>query len=702
MEWSKKVFPLLLGCSIATVFLSQGIKAEKIACNNRNGLTFERFYFQNQENVPEENRTRLHMNPGALLQLPDRGYLIGGSYRQDRRLDSNRSIDAWLMRVDARGKLKWSKVFWHPNKKACCAEEGFHDLIATAPNRYVAVGNILSLSEDNRHRVPMLIQINKGGKVLWKKYLNTPYDEHAPSLLIQSITPIGNGEFVGVGSAPLRFWDDEHHFYYYKTFSWMVRIRGDGEVIASKVFRNNALVDKYGWGGDFYASAVKNGYLYMLGSILDPENSVPQLLLIKSDLDGNIVWAKTIRQKIDQDEGGIWWQVGNGIVATPDGLLLSMVAYWLDPHGGEAGPYHYLLSIDESGDLHSAVWYGEVGNAYGYSKDFRIKNLKKGPRGRYFYRRGYLQPVAMKIRKDGTPVKGYYSLSRGPNDLWWGSHITPTQDGAIAVADSPDYIDGIPAAVRLFKYRKDGKGAWMLPDEFYNYKVPELPKVQNILDKIETETMEGFYPDNVELVSASKIRVRKSSAIVTERQGLLSNEGLHLPNKGRFLFRETNRTDIIDGTEYKRYLLKYRGKITAIYVNNYYVDEKGRKIPGGYPQRFYTKIYKDDDIGDNTSPRYINNMYVEKNWGGNNIYVGPVGRELDPKKISPFWVKKNKFIKLWFRNGILPSWADGLYITILNGNKDATVLRYDRETKRTVLIKRPCTKQHKDKSLPSE
>jgi len=389
-------------------------------------------------------------------------------------------------------------------------------------------------------------------------------------------------------------------------------------------------------------------------------------LLVKIDLYGNLIWAKEYNRKAE----GVSFVYDRtlGIIATPNGLMMN---YQVQT-GGYNGNWQEVdrLRVNEEGDILDAKYYG------GHTWYVYISSFQKTRDGNYLF--ASMPTGLLKIDANGTVLK---KLSNS-----YGGFVA-TRDNGAAILANESYRNW----ASLKKITRTGKSC--ADDNFWSDPL-EPPTPIDITDQMTVMTtgVDEAFAKKIALVQKSRIRVERTHPVRMAKNCLSSNEGLKLTHRNRFVFRDTGKTDIVDGAEHERFILKYKGRVTAILINPYYDDGKGHMHPGGYAYRFYTKVYFPGENGDNTAPKYVYFPWAYAGSGLNHIIVDGIDEERDPKLIDPFTMDGSA-LKLWMVDGWQSGSAKGYYITILNGKKDATVLKYDFTTKKTKLLKLPCNKK---------
>jgi len=133
--------------------------------------------------------------PRVIKQIPwDRGYIIAGvSGSVDGDVKSNKGRwDAWIVNLDANGKLRWEKSFGGSN-----LDKAF-SLTITKDKRYVFAGFTMSDDGDVKGKKEEMdgwvVKISRNGKLYWEECFSIGKGQS-----IESIVQLDNNQLVFVG-----------------------------------------------------------------------------------------------------------------------------------------------------------------------------------------------------------------------------------------------------------------------------------------------------------------------------------------------------------------------------------------------------------------------------------------------------------------------------------------------------------------------
>ena len=653
-----------------TFLLSSMAMGAKVNCNNK-GLMLESHYTVANPSDGVQAFTWVT----SLRQTGDGGYLLAGTINQDRNDSDVRGNDAWLMKVDPRGKRQWTKIFWQARKSEdplYARNEAFIDLLPLSTTRYIAIGDMWWRDEKNNFIPGVLLSaVKPTGQLIWKYYYRFNYGQDywgRPDLIFHTIAKTSDGNFVAVGNGAVRFWDEEHKAYYLRGMGILAKLSPQGKILWARAYNSSVPYDKLKDEGAEWklSSAVeREGYLYVLGTTFRHDDGYG-ILLLKVEENGDLLWSRRYHFTPD-DKYHTRSVMANGLVKTRTGVMAS-VAYEEEDAGGGALRWLHLINFDTEGTVLEAKRYFTTHHAIWSDPN----DLSPAGKGRYLWRAEYAGIGTLRVDVHGRALTNF-----------GGSLASiPTRDGG-ALLINKAWIPG-PELV-LDKTNRKGTTA---NQSYWNDPLP-LPSFEEASDRIERKEAYSAEVVDVPIVRKRGIHTGKGHRIKTWKTGLLSKEGTHPPRKHRYTLTDTEIDEDIDGHWLHRYTLDYRGKVTGIIVAPYFVDEKGRNIPfncaAGAPTfTFATRVTTSGYDGDNTFPKYVGCNLMDGR--ENTIYVGTI-RETDPKAIHPIRMNGKKK-RIWFPD--MRGSAKGYFISILNGRKDATVLRYDFDTNTTTLLKLPC------------
>lgn len=253
-------------------------------------------------------------SPGAIAALPEGGFIVWAAAS-----DEEGKINLWVFKVDLSGNLILEKQY----------RLGDYDHITAAAvtktGEYLAAGQ--SFSFDTFTWTPIAIKLDSRGSILWiKKYITGSTNDYITSI---NILEDGDILFSGYNSAD----------------GWLMKTGSRGDVLWQKSYNTNnedsitsvQITDDRGF--------LVTGTMKITGSIKDNH----QILLLKLDSQGNIMWNKTY--------GGAKSTMAEVLIETTDrGFLLGGTTDWF----GQGAADWLLLKLNSTGEI---IWQKTVGGS---------------------------------------------------------------------------------------------------------------------------------------------------------------------------------------------------------------------------------------------------------------------------------------------------------------------------------------------------
>jgi TolB-like protein len=252
----------------------------------------------------------------SVQQTSDGGYIVAGYTESFGAVGS----DVFLIKTDASGNVQWAKTYvgWY-NDYASSVQQ-------TSDGGYIVAGWTGPFGNEDA----FLIKTDANGNVLWAKtYGGTNLD------WAYSVQQTSDGGYIVAGGTRSfgAGWDD----------IILIKTDANGNVLWAKT---------YGGTGDDIAYSVQQtsdgGYI-VAGYTTSFGAGNRDIFLIKTDANGNVIWAKTY--------GGLDWDWASSVQQTSDGGYI--VAGWTLSFGA-GGTDVFLIKTDANGNIGSC---GIVGNA---------------------------------------------------------------------------------------------------------------------------------------------------------------------------------------------------------------------------------------------------------------------------------------------------------------------------------------------------
>jgi PKD repeat protein len=223
----------------------------------------------------------------SIKQTEDEGYIITGQVNPHSRW----ATYVWLIKTDSNGNIDWQKDFGDLNG-TCPAG---YSVQQTSDLGYILLGNQYNYEREVYDT--WLIKTNNVGDSLWTKkfFTNTINDDYGRSVLQTQ----DNGYIIsGYSSAPN-----------YNTNIFLIKTDDNGVVEWDKTFT------KFQKNECFSVQQTYDGGYFLTGQTY----SVPSanfIYLVKTDIDGNLLWDKEIANSILN-------YVGNGIQTSDNSFIIS-------------------------------------------------------------------------------------------------------------------------------------------------------------------------------------------------------------------------------------------------------------------------------------------------------------------------------------------------------------------------------------------
>jgi len=220
----------------------------------------------------------------AVHQTSDGGYIVAG----DTRSFGDGGGDAWLLRTDASGDSLWTKTYGGDEP------EYIESMQITSDDGYILTGATESSGSGDEEL--LLIRTDADGATLWTRV----YESEGGGMG-ESVQQTTDGGFIVAGSTNATL----------ETCNiWILKTDVVGDTLWSKVFEHDTLA----WPESI--QQVSGGGYVLTGWIFPPGQDKTDLLTIRTDSEGGIIWRKTFGEP-DGEEGG------NSILQTEDGGFLA-------------------------------------------------------------------------------------------------------------------------------------------------------------------------------------------------------------------------------------------------------------------------------------------------------------------------------------------------------------------------------------------
>ena len=220
----------------------------------------------------------------------------------------------WLSKITPSGATLWSYTY-----QICGASQPF-DLITLKNGGFALTGECVTPGNSSD---VMLIKFNDCGQIIWTKIFN-----YFPGDVAKSLAELDNGYFIVAGGTGR---NGIVSAYVIKTDSY-------GDTLWTKTYGNN--------GFEFFESVkvASDSFLVFTGYSYDTIQNNYNVYLVKTDLEGNLIWEKFI---------------GNNYENTGADLIIQGDEYYIAGTTNSIQRYEFLLiKTDSSGDT---IWTHEFG-----------------------------------------------------------------------------------------------------------------------------------------------------------------------------------------------------------------------------------------------------------------------------------------------------------------------------------------------------
>ncbi|MFH1130414.1 MAG: hypothetical protein V1754_03705 [Pseudomonadota bacterium] len=240
--------------------------------------------------------------------------------------------DMWIIKLDKNGHIIWQKSLG--GKETDWA----HSIVSTTDGGFVVAGHTSSFGG----ALMWIVKFNANNEIVWQKTLgNPPNTEYSASAIIETKD---NG-LVVVGKTSLKM--------------FVAKLDADGNPIWQKLVGSSL-----GWDTASSVSETPDGGIVVLGITTAGEGESWNMLVLKFDRDGNLIWEKTIGNSRNTWAGAIMINQDGRIVLT--GSTQPSNLDWT--HVG------IVLELDENGVL---VTQNAAGGQY-VDRPFAIVQIKEG------------------------------------------------------------------------------------------------------------------------------------------------------------------------------------------------------------------------------------------------------------------------------------------------------------------------------------
>jgi hypothetical protein len=261
----------------------------------------------------------------SVQQTSDGGYIVAGwtwSF-------SVGYYDFFLIKTDANGDITWAKTYGGTNNDRA------YSVQQTSDGGYIVAGYTDSFGAVWYDI--FLIKTDANGNIIWAKtYGGMNYD------WAYSVQQTSDGGYIVAGLT--------YSFGVGGYDALLVKTDANGNIVWAKAYGGTS------WDEAFSVQQTSDGGYIVVGWTWSFGADSTDVFLIKTDANGNVIWAKTY--------GGTRWDYASSVQQTSDGGYI--VAGLTNSFGADSTDV-FLIKTDANGNIIWAKTYGGTGNDWAYS-----------------------------------------------------------------------------------------------------------------------------------------------------------------------------------------------------------------------------------------------------------------------------------------------------------------------------------------------
>jgi len=347
----------------------------------------------------------------SVQQTSDGGYTVAG-YTNSFGAGS---WDIFLIKTDANGNVVWAKTYGGTDW------DNAYSVQQTSDGGYIVAGETYSFGAG--YYDIFLIKTDANGNVQWAKTYGGTYYDYA-----SSVQQTSDGGYIVAGRTRSfgAGYDD----------IFLIKTDANGNVQWAKTYGGT-------YNDEAYSVQQTSDGGYIVAGATASFGAGGDILLIKTDADGNIIWAKTYTY------GETSYDIAYSVQQTSDGGYI--VAGWTESFGADGNIF--LIKTDASGNVQWAKTYGGTG----YDRAYSVQQTSDGgyivAGWTWSFGAGHYDIFLIKTDANGNVV---WAKTYGGTDWDYAYSVQQTSDGGYIVAGYTESFGASYDDIFLIKTDADG------------------------------------------------------------------------------------------------------------------------------------------------------------------------------------------------------------------------------------------------------
>jgi hypothetical protein len=295
-----------------------------------------------------------HSQGFSICKSPDNGYVVSGFTCEN---ENYWNYVMYILKIDENGDTVWSKKFGNGNTFA-------RRVIPTLDGGYAVLGGNYTFIATQ----VIFLKLKESGEEQWSKIYNF---NSSPSLMF-SIEQSVDSSYILAGRRPAQTGYDD---------IWLMKLDKFGDTLWTKTYGEQGIHES-----GYYALPATGGG-YIISAKRDTPNYLDELIFIKTNFDGDLLWEKSYGENISQVINVIrntsdFGYIGTGSLQYNTGLIKVYIVklnYQGDTLWTKLYPHEMLSSafdIRQTNDQGYIVC-GGTSNGTGFYRDIRVLKLNE-------------------------------------------------------------------------------------------------------------------------------------------------------------------------------------------------------------------------------------------------------------------------------------------------------------------------------------